>query len=358
MEKVLLNQDLDNLLDRLPLDAKKELKKFLADSVYYDEFIDRIGTYNSIEELQANYHLEMEDKMSRDVFIIQPKGLGMGEVWIAWLVKDVIINGGGESFDILSNGAKYEAKAYNFFPHYKTKKLQLQKYEGVWRLGNAGAMSNFKFMQHLIHVVDVAHELLVNDIDASKSPALQLAIENIKEIEKLSPKYGMIGDFARGEISKEKMRLIIEVIDLLHKHVSEFKSDYDIVTFASSTPGNPNMSFLIESTSEESIAKGEFTVIKPVDLADISNPISLKRMLVKSNYIREGITEMIKDINNDICKVEDKYDDVSFIIFRKSGMYISSDLNKIKGNTLQDLKDAVGMVFNVSSASVRVREKV
>jgi hypothetical protein len=67
---------------------------------------------------------------------------------------------------------------------------------------------------------------------------------------------------------------------------------------------------------------------------------------------------MIKDINNDICKVEDKYDDVSFIIFRKSGMYISSDLNKIKGNTLQDLKDAVGMVFNVSSASVRVREKV
>jgi predicted transcriptional regulator len=116
------------------------------------------------------------------------------------------------------------------------------------------------------------------------------------------------------------------------------------------------MSFLIESTSEEAITKGEFKVIKPVDLSDISNPISLKRMLVKSNYIREGITEMIKDINNDISKVEDKYGDVNFVIFRKSGMYLSSSLNKIKGNTLQDLKDAVGTVFNVSSASVRVRE--
>lgn len=356
MEGVLTQQSIDNLLDRLPLDAKKELNKFLNDTEFYDEFIDRIGTYDSIEELQANYHLEMEDELSRDVFIIQPKGLGMGEVWIAWLVKGAIINGGGESFDVLSNGTKYEAKAYNFFPHYKTKKLQLQKYEGVWRLGNAGAMSNFKFMQHLIHVTDVAHELLINDIDTSNSPALHLAIENIKEIERLSPKYGMIGDFARGEISKEKMRLMIETIDLLHKHVSEFKSEYDIVTFASSTPGNPNMSFLIESTSEEAITKGEFKVIKPVDLADISNPIALKRMLVKSNYIREGITEMIKDINNDISKVEDKYGDVNFVIFRKSGMYLSSSLNKIQGNTLEDLKDAVGTVFNVSSASVRVRE--
>lgn len=354
--EVLINKDLDALIDRLPLDAKKELNKFLNDlnSDLLEDFMDRIGSYESIEELQSNYHYEMENELSRDVFIIQPKGLGMGEVWIAWLVQGATINGGGESFDVLSNGVKYEAKAYNFFPHYKTKKLQLQKYEGVWRLGNAGAMSNFKFMQHLVHVVDVCHELIVNNVPASGD--LAKAIEIIKQIEAKSPKYGMIGDFARGEISKEKMRMIIDVIDLLHKHVSEFKTGYDIVTFSSSTPGNPNMSFIIESTSQENIANGNFKILGTVDLADISNPVALKRMLVKSNYIREGVSAMIKDINSDISKVEDKYGDVNFVIFRKSGMYISDSLNKINGNTTQDLKDAVGTVFNVSSASVRVRE--
>lgn len=355
MEQVLINTDLDNLLERLPLDAKRELRQFL---MVYDKkhFLSRIGTYDSIEELQANYHSEMQDEFSRKVFLIQPKGLGMGEVWIAWLVKDATINGGGESFDVLSNGVKYEAKAYNFFPHYKTKELQLGKYEGVWRLGNAGAMNNFKFMQHLVHVADVCHELVINNVPASGD--LAKAIELIKEIEAKSPKYGMIGDFSRGEISKEKMRLIIEVIDLLHKHVSEFKADYDIVTFASSSPGSPNISYIIENTTQENIIKGNFKILGTIDLADITNPIALKRMLVKSNYIREGVSAMIKDINNDISKVEDKYGDVNFVIFRKSGMYISSELNKIEGNSVQDLKDAVGTVFNVSSASVRVREKV
>ena len=348
---------IEELLERLPLDAKRELRQFLA---VYDKkhFISRIGTYNSIKELQANYQSEMQDEFSRKVFLIQPKGLGMGEVWIAWLVKGATINGGGESFDVLSNNIKYEAKAYNFFPHWKTKELQLQNYEGVWRLGNAGAMNNFKFMHRLVHVTDVCHELMVSDIDTSKSPTLAQAIEYIKEIEKLSPKYGMVGDFSRGEISKKKMRLMIAAIDLLNQHVNEFKTDYDIVTFASSTPGNPNISYRIESTTDEEIAKGNFKILGTVDLTDITDPIALKRMLVKSKYIREGVSAMISDINNDLSNVEDKYNDVNFIIFRKSGMYISDSLNKIKGNTVQDLKDAVGDVFNVSSASVRVKEKV
>lgn len=348
--------DIQNLLERLPLDATKKVIKFyeeLSDELKV-QFTERIGCYQSIQQLQENYHSEMEDQFSRDIFIIQPKGLGMGEVWIAWLVKDAVISGGGESFDVLSNGVKYEAKAYNFFPHYKTKVLQLGKYEGVWRLGNAGAMSNFTFMQHLIHVVDVCHELLINDIELYGD--LKKAVTIIKRIEKQSKKYGMIGDFARGEISKKKMRMIIDVIDLLHKHVSKNQTDYNLVTFASPSPGNPNITYLIEPTTEDNIANGNYKMVGRIDLSDIKNPISLNRMLIKSKYIRNGVQAMINDINNDLNKVESKYEGVNFIIFRKSGMYISNQLKKIKGNTKQDLKDAVGTVFNVSSASVRVRE--
>lgn len=345
---------LEGLLDRLPLDAKYEVNKFIATLQDPSEFYNRIGEYNSIEELQANYHKEMADPFSQSVFLINPKGLGMGEVWIAWLVKDAVISGGGESFDVLSNGVQYEAKAYNFFPHYKTKVLQLGKYEGVWRLGNAGAISNFKFMKHLCHAVDLAAEL--SNVDMKSSPELEKALKHIETIKQMSEKYGMSADFLRGEIGKKKMTLMFDVIHLLNLHVSQFKSDYDIVTFGSSGPGNPNIAFKIKPATPEQIAKGQIEIIEPVDEADISNPLMLRRMLVKSKYIREGVSALIQDINEDLDKVEAKYEGVNFIVFRKSGMNISKTIRRIEGTTIKDLKAAVGTVFNVSSASVRVRE--
>ena len=93
------------------------------------------------------------------------------------------------------------------------------------------------------------------------------------------------------------------------------------------------------------------------DESDISDPMILRRMLVKSKYIRDGVSSIIKDINIDLDKVEAKYENINFIIFRKSGMHVSDSIRRIEGTTLEDLNNAVGTVFNVSSASVRVHEK-
>ena len=355
--ELLIEKPIDNLLSRLPFDAKVQVTKFYdaLDENEKSEFILRIGSYKTIKELQDNYQFEMQNAFSREIFLINPKGLGMGEVWIAWLVEGSVISGGGESFDVLLNDNKYEAKAYNFFPHYKTKKLQLGKYEGVWRLGNAGAMSNFKFMKHLCHAVDLAVKL--SSVKMQSSPELTKALKIIEMIKKKSPKYGMSADFSRGEIGKNKIRLMFEVIDNLHKHVSNFKGDYDIVTFGSSAPGNPNTAFKIKPATPEQIAKGQIEIIEPVDESDISDPMILRRMLVKSKYIRDGVSSIIKDINIDLDKVEAKYENINFIIFRKSGMHVSDSIRRIEGTTLEDLNNAVGTVFNVSSASVRVHEK-
>jgi hypothetical protein len=354
--ELVIEKPIDELLSRIPLDAKKEVLKFLAkDEVDEEHFMDRLGTYESIQELQANYHLEMEDQFSRDVFIIQPKGLGMGEVWIAWLVKGSVISGGGESFDVLSNGTQYEAKAYNFFPHYKTKELQLGKYEGVWRLGNAGAMSNFTFVKHLTHAVDLISELYANT--NAHIPELKNVLDIVKDIERLSPKYGMAADFSRGEVSKKKMRMMFKVIDMLHNYVAKHHGDYDIVTFAASTPGNPNITFKIQPATAKEIKEGKIKIIAPINEYDISDVFVLRRMLVKSKYIREGVSAIITDINKDLDLVEAKYEGINFIIFRKSGMNITSKIRRIEGTALEDLKTAVGEVFNLSSASVRVREK-
>tara|TARA_R110000772_G_scaffold148902_9_gene259552 strand:+ start:616 stop:1686 length:1071 start_codon:yes stop_codon:yes gene_type:complete len=355
MESIVIEKPIDQLLERIPLDAKREVLKFISQSTEHDEhFMDRLGSYESIEELQADYQDEMADEFSKSVFLIQPKGLGMGEVWIAWLVKGAVISGGGESFDVLSNGTQYEAKAYNFFPHYKTKELQLGKYEGVWRLGNAGAMSNFSFMKHLTHAVDLCAEL--SKITNPEGYHITEALRYIDLVEKGSLKYGMAADFSRGEIGKKKMANIIMALHHLHIHVSQSRSDYDIVTFGSSSIGNPNISYLIENATQEEISQGKIKIVKSIDETDITVPLILNRMLVKSKYIREGASAIIEDINNDIAKVQSKYEGINFIVFRKSGMNIQTQLRTIEGNNIDALLSAIGNVFNVSSASVRLRE--
>ena len=86
---LVIEKPIDELLNRIPLDAKKEVLKFLAkEEVDGEHFMDRLGTYSSIEELQANYHLEMEDTFSRDVFIIQVRFLGVLNNFQSSNVKD------------------------------------------------------------------------------------------------------------------------------------------------------------------------------------------------------------------------------------------------------------------------------
>jgi len=233
--------------------------------------------------------------------------------------------------------------------------LQLGKYEGVWRLGNAGAMSNFTFVKHLTHAVDLISELYATP--SAHIPELKEVLDIVGEIERLSPKYGMAADFSRGEVSKKKMRMMFKVIHMLNNYVAKHHGDYDIVTFAASTPGNPNMAFKIKPATAEEIAQGKIQIIEPINEYDISDPFILRRMLIKSKYLREGVSAIIADINEDLDLVEAKYEGVNFIIFRKSGMNITNKIRRIEGSTLKDLNEAVGAVFNLSSASVRVREK-
>ena len=150
---------------------------------------------------------------------------------------------------------------------------------------------------------------------------------------------------------------MFKVIHMLNNYVAKHHGDYDIVTFAASTPGNPNMAFKIKPATAEEIAQGKIQIIEPINEYDISDPFILRRMLIKSKYLREGVSAIIADINEDLDLVEAKYEGVNFIIFRKSGMNITNKIRRIEGSTLKDLNEAVGAVFNLSSASVRVREK-
>lgn len=344
---------MDQLIDRLPLDAKVVLNRFLADLSQSEknEFTNNIGKFSSMEEMQEHYPAEMENELSKRVFLLNAKGIGMGEIWCAWLIKDAQVSGGGEHYDITVGENKYEIKSYNFSKHYKTKKWQLAKYSGPWRLGNAGAMSNFRFVENLLYNAEIAHRIQDSEID---HPDVKKMKSLIAKMEKGS-KYQMVGDFARGEVNQKKMKWMIEFINTAYLYVNRSSTQYNIVTYASTTPGYADVSYLVKDKSTEELT-GSFEIIRPIDMTDHSDPVVFDRMLTKSRYVREGVKAMIDDINQDVAKVEDKYSGVNFVVFRKEAVNITPNLKKIENRTKKGLLDAVGDVFNLSSASVRVKE--
>ena len=108
----------------------------------------------------------------------------------------------------------------------------------------------------------------------------------------------------------------------------------------------------------DQLDSGKFEIIRQVNMNDHNDPVVFDRILSKSKYIREGVKSMIDDINDDIKKVEEKYSGIQFVVFRKSQINITSTLKKIENRTKKGLLEAVGEVFNLSSASVRVKEEV
>jgi len=351
-----MNSSHQDLLDRIPLDAKKVLNNFLVklSEDQKAEFISRIGTYQSMSDIQQNYLTEMDSELSRKVFLLKTTGIGMGELWCAWLIKGAVLSGGGEHYDITIGEEKYEVKAYNFSKHYRTKEWQLAKYSGPWRLGNAGAMSNFRFVENLLYNAEIAHRISDSQIDHPDVKKMKSLVEKMEK----GSKYGMIGDFARGEVNQKKMKWMIEFINTAHLYVNRNRSEYNIVSFGSTTPGNPDVYYLVNEKQIEELGSGSFEIIRPIDMENHSDPVVFDRMLAKSKYIREGVKAMIDDINIDIEKVEKKYDGIDFVVFRKEVVNISRNLKKIENRTKKGLLDAVGDVFSLSSASIRVKEQI
>ena len=106
------------------------------------QFAEGLATYKTIEDLSRNFNKHR--KRLGDVIFDQAqvigKGIGPGELWIAWLVEGARVSGGGESFDItVDNDANSKPDLY-----------EVKSYIGdnsPFRLGNAGAASKFQWLK-------------------------------------------------------------------------------------------------------------------------------------------------------------------------------------------------------------------
>ena len=103
------------------------------------QFANLLYSQRGVDENQLNQTSFMSGVAS-DLFRLEPKGLGKGEIFLAALIQDAKINGGGESFDMTVNGKPYEIKDYTGGKG-NAKSI---------RLGTKASVTRFKFWDEIV----------------------------------------------------------------------------------------------------------------------------------------------------------------------------------------------------------------
>jgi hypothetical protein len=128
-------------LNSLPTEADAITLNFLnqLNSEQSEMFASLLYTLNGVNEDELNT-INFKNGFYHDLFKLETKGLGKGEILLAALVKGSKINGGGVSFDMTANGRAYEIKDYTGGKG-NAKSI---------RLGTKGSVTRFKFWDEIV----------------------------------------------------------------------------------------------------------------------------------------------------------------------------------------------------------------
>ena len=134
-------EQFQKFLSLLPTEADAATLHFLNNlrQEQCDQFAVMLYSQNNVSEEALN-RFNYRTGLAHDLFRIEPKGLGKGEILLATLIENAQINGGGSSFDMTANGQLYEIKDYTGGKG-NAKSI---------RLGTKGSVTRFKFWDEIV----------------------------------------------------------------------------------------------------------------------------------------------------------------------------------------------------------------
>jgi hypothetical protein len=131
-------EQFQKFLNLLPVEADMMTLKYL-NTMTYDkatEFAELLYSHTDINEQTINA-TNYKSGVGFEMFNLEPKGMGKGEIFLAAAFQGAQAQGGGQSFDLLANDGKFEVKDYRIG---KSKSI---------RLGTKGSVTRFKFWDEI-----------------------------------------------------------------------------------------------------------------------------------------------------------------------------------------------------------------
>ena len=287
--KQLYNIALDNFLSRVPTgDATKAANKIVSKDP--QKFFDNIGKYNSINKISDG---DYSSGFARDVFNLKPEGLGRAELYIAWVVKNAKISGGGETFDVTIGSSKYEIKDYSTGA------------KDTVRLGVHGKVTQFPFwrqIQKTITLITGADKTALTAVLGEAAGDIFVAM-NALDISKIQS----------GEVSQKNLKNLRNFYVVANTFVDEVGDGYNQMTLKG--PNIKPKDYMIKMISDSEIPASGKATIEIVDNAKGKTIIKFMNDLRALDYVRNP-DGMWKGIHEAVSKINKAYSSVKFIIFR------------------------------------------
>jgi hypothetical protein len=131
-------EEFRTFLNLLPTEADALTLKYLNKLTFEKstEFANLLYSQNEINEQTINA-VNYKTGVGAELFSLEPKGMGKGEIFLAATFQGSQAQGGGQSFDLLSNNNQYEVKDYRIG---KSKSI---------RLGTKGSVTRFQFWDEI-----------------------------------------------------------------------------------------------------------------------------------------------------------------------------------------------------------------
>ena len=134
-------EQFQSFLRLLPTEADAATLNFLNNlqQEQCNQFAELLYSQTDVNEESLN-QINFRSGLAHDLFKIEPKGLGKGEILLATLINGAKINGAGATFDMTANGLSYEIKDYSGGKG-NAKSI---------RLGTKGSVTRFKFWDEIV----------------------------------------------------------------------------------------------------------------------------------------------------------------------------------------------------------------
>ena len=325
-------KQLNDFVNKLPTSAKPNgqqlLTKLDANKEWREEFIKKLWTMD-MSQLESKGIPSSEYSKSGSVgeyiFEIVPKGMGMGEIFLSWLIDGSAANGGGGSFDLTVNNTRYEVKDYRG----ESVGKQYPENKPV-RVGIGGAPGNFGFWDQIKKTVDLVKNLQ-NDIETqSPKRPLKDMFNNQDFIDSLTYIESRLTAIPEGKFGRNDYKNF----KLFYESISKVKYISNVYTAVELRgPDVKPVEVSINPISPEDIAKGTFSITVTTGAeADADYALTNLRRI---KYARNPA-----DFDIDLKKAAESIaSHARFIVFRPSGVkmppakdwnFYSVDSGKIK----------------------------
>lgn len=256
----------------------------------YEDLVKMLYSKTSIEEITKS---EYDSGVASKLFALEPSGIGKAELFLAWVVANSKVSGGGESFDLRVNNKKYEVKDY-----------RKGESKGI-RLGTKGKVTRFVFWQEILKTLDTIDSLVATDgiqfITDESTRELLIQINNRADFT------------AKGELNKSDVIAFKTLYAKLNSISQSDATGYTYVTFRG--PNAAPISFTIKEIPSD---LGKSVTL---DLQSRGVSESLIVQLRKLKYVRTPSAFEI-DIQAAVDTAVDP--EIPFIIFRPSGPIITT----------------------------------